>query len=331
MKICSTVQLYFYHAFEKSRAVLCKITAFALQFFLKIQNVLCPCVTQTRVDRKIIVPDPSAKTEKVSQIRPFSNTEQSAETQTPPVVSTPHTQAEPNLVLQKLKVVGHGMQNAGNTCYMASVLHALVEVEAISKKIWQENEFRPKGPTAQSQTRELLTYFHENGWGQEKELFAERDALCFLEEYILEKLAISYDVRTFRADSIHRGMSVQEFLSPKFKLAKPVDLLAVGVGGRAEVAPKNTTPLLPAKVLHVPHKDPNLPPITYSLKAVIVYEGQKLQNGHYYTIVYKDGMWIEYNDANVIYHSEYETVQEVVEGHSSIFIYANPEQHHLNS
>ncbi len=36
---------------------------------------------------------------------------------------------------------------------------------------------------------------------------------------------------------------------------------------------------------------------TYVLRGVLVHEGETLQWGHYYTYVFRDGEWWQYNDA----------------------------------
>ena len=64
----------------------------------------------------------------------------------------------------------------------------------------------------------------------------------------------------------------------------------------------------------------------YSLKAVIVFEGEKRTDGHYYTFICHDQEWIEYNDGKVIKHTDYAKIQPIFEQHNYIFIYTDPKK-----
>jgi len=258
--------------------------------------------------------------------------------------------------ISALESAGAGMQNAGNSCYMAASLQALLRVPHVAQLIWAEHgpcdEFvsilrgtlsktfgidEQKKPLTGEDTNELRHIFEWLGWDKKDH---EADALTFI-EFLLPILNLTPFAVTRRAitkplapPSQHTLMhsigyanntqTMQEFISP-YKLFSTCipDLLPIAIGGRFSVSKeKNCTRITPSELLELNLADAPSKKVAYQLVAIVVYIGEKMSGGHYVTFARKGHQWVEYNDSRVIQHQESHTLSQILETCGYIHIYS---------
>lgn len=259
--------------------------------------------------------------------------------------------------VQALETVGAGIENAGNSCYMAACLQAVLRVPYITQTVLAEqgpqDEFKSllrhnlsktfgieneKAALTRKDTNELKNTFEWLGWDKKNE---EADPVTFL-EFLLPLLDLAPFAMTKKDISkptsppsthllIHGinyaagDMSMQDFIRcyKLFSTCIP-ELLPVVIDGRTSASgEKRLTRIIPSELLELAVADKPEMKVLYQLSSIIVYTGRKNSGGHYIAFVLKDGnKWIEYNDSVVTPHPENHRLNELLQSHSYIHFYS---------
>lgn len=259
--------------------------------------------------------------------------------------------------VRALETVGAGIENAGNSCYMAACLQAILRVPYITQTVLAEqgpqDEFKSllrltlaktfgienkKDGLTHKETNELKNVFQWLGWDKKNE---EADPVTFLEfllplldlaPFTMTKKELTKPASPPSAHLLMHGinyasgdMSMQDFIrSYKFFSTCIPELLPIVIAGRTSAsAEKKLTRILPSELLELSIADKPETKALYQLCSIIVYTGKKNSGGHYLTFVLKGGdKWIEYNDSRVIEHQGNSRLNELLQAHSYIHFYS---------
>jgi hypothetical protein len=246
-----------------------------------------------------------------------------------------------------LKNAGRGMQNCGNSCYMASALTSLVHVPSIAQKVWNTHALPPGMPVSWIKTRKCMEYFFQNGWKAEgTTIGSERDPQQFM-EYLyphlnitpieLQSQRVGQQAKRIQLSSIvllsrllKEPTTVQNMLTesaerPKIAFYEDAvpDFLPIILATRtSDSKEKNTTELVASLSLQIPLVEQQSKKAIFDLVSVIVYLGDRNTNGHYISFVRENGTWVKYDDDQVTVYPDTSKIQELLHSHSYVFCYS---------
>jgi hypothetical protein len=270
--------------------------------------------------------------------------------------------------LKSLQTIARGgISNIGASCYLASVFQSLFSSPAFMSLVHEKRETVPiaalldrafdemkKGtPLPYETTRAIMQSCLEQGWLKEKDPSShytqqDPDSLLY---FLMTALRDTDEIRQFftmRKESlkplngwqinfrITPGLSLQEWLDkPHSKRVSSIapPFLAITIDGRCQQTGKKArTPIAIPSTLTIPQKETPERRETYELSSVIMFEGENLQGGHYYTYepLYNNmgniAAWKAYNDSYVKIYSKPKKVLEIIEALSQegyIFFYTH--------
>ncbi len=249
--------------------------------------------------------------------------------------------------------IGKGISNAGNSCYMAATLQALVRIPQVANKILSVSPYltellsKPFGvdcsPETLSidQTKELRSFFYAHGWNKERKENLEGDAKEFF-EFLAKFLKVTpISITTKKKAPLVAG-SEQLLIVQAYSGDTTMQELVASVDSKATQkiyrfrSAEEAPVVLPITVARRLHSNPvnisqihklTMPicssdtRISYTLRSVIIYTGKGTADAHYYTLVPRqDGDWVEYNDSLVRIRQSSD-VERVLHSQGYIYLY----------
>lgn len=194
-------------------------------------------------------------------------------------------------IIDLLKKIGHGMNFAHTDSYMGSVLQALINIPAATRKIWPEDPPRvPEHPTTAEDSYEIRDYFLRRGWQPKEYVHGQQDPGEFL-PFVLNSLSISNVLIATTASKILHTQDVVRYLA-----CDAPEVLTIGIYGRTQMGASNKTAVIPSKALSMTLLSGQSIQADYKLSAVLArFGGGNTVNCFYETFIpQNDGTWAEY-------------------------------------